>query len=274
MSLRTPPGESPLGIVQEKLERGPLHGWRLLVACACLDRVRGTRAGPVVDAVLRRWPTPTDLGGSSGELEEILRPLGLGSERAKALRALSAAWEDGEWATPGDLPGVGAYALCAWGIFVDRILPEEEPADGWLAAYWRWAVAAATPKVGRKGGPKHAKRLDGRMRGNLRDIPWDATVGDVIMTLGQASAVLGVAFGTLREEARIGNLAARMTGRGRGWITTMAACRAWAEGKNAGNPVIPKRDMPNRYHRLKTGRLVQASAMPHDERDVTHVDEP
>lgn len=261
MTFKTPPGESPLGIVQEKLERGQYHGWRVLVACICMDRVRGVKAEPVVEKVLKRWPKPTDLGGASGELEDVLRPLGLGAKRAKTLRAMSTAWEEGEWADPGDLPGVGAYALSAWGIFVDRVLPEEEPADGWLAAYWRWAVAVSTPKIG--NGSNRLHRRDGKRKRSRRGPPEDVIVGDAILTIGQACYVLGIAYEKVKEECRIGNLAGRFLGRGQGWITTLSACRAWAEGKNAGNKAVPKR--VTKFSRAPAGHFEPMSAPTDDE---------
>ena len=74
-------------------------------------------------ALLLRWPSPEKLADADGSLEDTLRPLGMQANRAKTLRAMSKVLEDGEWAAPQDIPGVGPYALACWRIFVERELP-------------------------------------------------------------------------------------------------------------------------------------------------------
>jgi hypothetical protein len=223
--VQTPSHASPLGLVQESLERGPLHGWRLLVACCLVDRVRGERARPVVAEVLARWPTPSDLALAGGELERSLRTLGLATRRAKTLRSLSSEWDRGEWLDPSELPGVGAYARTCWAIWVECEVPEEEPSDGWLAAWWRWARAEA-----------RGHRVDGRpsssrpSRLEIRAAHVDTYLGDAVLTCAGVAKVVGISTRHARELLTDGRLPGRLVAGRRGWVTTLSAVLEWARG--------------------------------------------
>ena len=265
MTIKTPKAASPLGLLQEKLERGSLYGWRLLVCCACLDRVTGKRAAPVVEKVLARWPAPDDLAVADDvELVEALRPLGMQKARAKHVKKLSQVWRDGDWADPSDLPGVGAYALASWRIFVDGELPDEEPKDGWLAAYWRWAVHVQTI-AGKKYHARrnrttaaplsdgYVPRLDGKRR-SCDVVAPDVVAGDAVLSCGQAQYLTRISTDRLHRELRAGRMRGRYVGGPTGWVTTFRAVHDWCEGKDAGMP--PRRKKVDKIRRGADGRLL------------------
>lgn len=129
---------SPHGLVQERLRRGPLYPWRMLVACQLLNRTTGRQGVPAALAVLERWPSPEALAMAHlGSLRAAIRSCGLWRRRSALLRRLSAAWAAGE-RDPRRLPGVGPYALDSWSIFVDGRLPRRVD-DGKLQLYLKWA---------------------------------------------------------------------------------------------------------------------------------------
>lgn len=81
--------------VQEESMRGDeLDAWRVAIACACLARVQGERARPVVRRILSLCPRPfvalqrTRFGH---ELADTLSPLGLARVRLNAISRLSIA---------------------------------------------------------------------------------------------------------------------------------------------------------------------------------------
>lgn len=250
--MKAPATLSPLGLLQEQVERGPLYGWRVLVVCFCLDKVRGSRAGPVVETLFTRWPTPEEMAAAEDDLEKTLEPLGMQSVRAKNLRAMSAVWRDGEWADPQDLPGVGPYALTAWRIFVDRELPEQEPTDGWLAAYWRWAINTQRPSIKfnrfrRNPTPLfdgtvltslpdgYINKVTGRPKPKVRRAP-EMFMGDAVLTPGQCDYITGVAAYVIQYAIRDGKMRGRKAANT--YLTTWRALLDWCEGKDAGMPRI------------------------------------
>lgn len=75
------------------------------------------------------------LNASPGEVEELLKPLGLQNRRAALLRRLTEDWLAGK--PPEECHGVGRYALDAWAIFVEG-RTDVKPTDHFLKPYLKW----------------------------------------------------------------------------------------------------------------------------------------
>lgn len=115
-AARAPPPCSPLGLLEEAFSNDP---WRLLVVCLLLNQSRAEAVRKVLDPLFSRFPSPATLAHAPhGDLESLLRPLGLQTRRASLLVAFSAAFARGDWSDPAELPGVGRYASDAYRMFV------------------------------------------------------------------------------------------------------------------------------------------------------------
>lgn len=112
----------------------------MLVACSLVNLTHWRQAEPVHAEIRRRWPTPKSLAHAEpGQLEEILRPLGLFRRRAASLRAMASAWMVDPPRTRRDverLPGCGRYAADSWSIFVESA-DDVTVTDGKLLWYLR-----------------------------------------------------------------------------------------------------------------------------------------
>lgn len=141
------PPPSPYGLLQETLYADP---WRVLLACALLNRTTAAQVRTVVWGFLQAWPTAAAVvaaaaaggsgdGGGCAALEAALRPLGLGRTRARTVARLSAAWAAGDWAAVTDLPGVGRYAADAYALFCSgEWRGRAAPQDRELRRYAQW----------------------------------------------------------------------------------------------------------------------------------------
>lgn len=130
-----------MSLFQERLRHEPF--W-MLCACVLVNRTRWSQAESVLNEVRERWPTPHQLSwAGQEELEEVLRPLGFGRQRARRLQDLANEWQ--RWwvflqkrpATASDvltLPGCGKYASDSWAIFVEGRL-DVCPTDRALKAF-------------------------------------------------------------------------------------------------------------------------------------------
>lgn len=147
--LAAEPTRSPHRLLQEELD-GDL--WLTLVACIFLNRTKRvvsepifrelTSLCPTVDAFLRAHEQ------DASRLLEMLRPMGFQNRRLARLEHLAQEISITElhdpdhvfaWGEIRGLHAVGPYAGDAARIFCCGSLPESEPDDGPLSAYWRWA---------------------------------------------------------------------------------------------------------------------------------------
>lgn len=106
----------------------------MLVGCLLLNKTSRKQADRVWPELFERWPDPESLASAGDELEELLRPLGFCSTKAKRLREMSARYAAGDWNDPSELPGVGKYARDSWAMFVDGDPWSVEPEDEKLRA--------------------------------------------------------------------------------------------------------------------------------------------
>jgi len=126
--------------------------WRVMVACVLLNATNRARADRVWPELFARWPDARSFAnGDRHSQGEILRPLGLGRQRARRLRAMSIAWlvrfPTGYRSTRRELadlwarvdvhayPGLGDYAADSFRLFVLGDLTVE-PRDRVVRA-WR-----------------------------------------------------------------------------------------------------------------------------------------
>jgi hypothetical protein len=142
-----------LELVQEELRSSP---WLLLQASVLLNRTRGEAVQGAMEALFARWPTSEAIADAEpSEVAAVLKPLGLQNRRAKSLVALARRWEEilvsnGERPVAEDLtglPGIGAYALDSYRIFVDGVVDDDAPRSGdlRLTSYCVWARTGQVP---------------------------------------------------------------------------------------------------------------------------------
>lgn len=117
-------------------QHGRSFPWRLpdttafgvLVAEVLLRQTRAETVAPIWMALVQTYPTPRELGGaSSADLASLVRPLGLGHQRAEALadlgRTISRDWHGRvprSIAALETLPHVGVYSAHAVASFAFR----------------------------------------------------------------------------------------------------------------------------------------------------------
>jgi len=112
----------------------------MIVACSLVNMTTWRQAQPIHEELRKKYKGPDGLAVAGGELEEMIRPLGLWRRRGKSLRLMSTVWNMIEPTTGEDvldLPGCGSYASDSWMIFVEGKLPDKCPIDNYLSAYWR-----------------------------------------------------------------------------------------------------------------------------------------
>lgn len=142
MSSRSDPRTapvSPLNLFQERYRGDP---WAVLCCVICLNLCTGRALESVHTELFRRWPTPLHMATADrGELESVLRRLGMQRRRAIALVRMSVAYAclwDGR--DPLDLPGIGKYGADSYRIFVRGEL-DVGPTDKELRKYIEWITA-------------------------------------------------------------------------------------------------------------------------------------
>lgn len=110
----------------------------MLVACQLVNLTSWRQAKPVFEAMRVRWPGHVELSEAPiGELEDLLRPLGLFRRQAASLRALAESWRVRVPRTRFDverIPGCGQYAADSWAIFQEGML-DTKASDRKLLAY-------------------------------------------------------------------------------------------------------------------------------------------
>jgi hypothetical protein len=98
--------------------------WHVATASVLICRTRRESAEPVIWAMFDRWSDYAAMAAADSEqLEDLIRPLGLYRNRARALIRLSQRWDTDTWDVIDDLPGVGAYVSDAVRILSFGNLP-------------------------------------------------------------------------------------------------------------------------------------------------------
>ena len=129
--------------LQEKYGKdrnGAYDPWRIAAICVVLNRTRSSRAESVIEELLNRCPNRRSAANVEwGELETLLKPLGLSLVHTNTLRRLSEemacnSWKNEDHPAWDLLYGVGEYASEALRLFVDGDT-SFEPHDLYLREY-------------------------------------------------------------------------------------------------------------------------------------------
>nr|XP_019010957.1 uncharacterized protein I206_04262 [Kwoniella pini CBS 10737]OCF49738.1 hypothetical protein I206_04262 [Kwoniella pini CBS 10737] len=82
-------------LIQEKLRFDP---WKLLIATCLLNKTSGRAALPILEILLKKYPTPKDLSEASiTDLSNLLYPLGLFNQRSSTLIKFSSQYLNYNW---------------------------------------------------------------------------------------------------------------------------------------------------------------------------------
>lgn len=112
----------------------------MLVGCSLVNLTNWIKAKPVFQEMFRRsagdptWFTEVD----ALELQELLKPLGLWRNRAKALPRMAVHYIETpprDFRDVPSIPGCGKYASDSWAIFIDRTPELVRPTDRILLRY-------------------------------------------------------------------------------------------------------------------------------------------
>lgn len=145
----TPRTISPYNLMQEAYRDDP---WALLVGCILFNMVHGSKARPVLEEFLLRWPIPIWLLEQAQEDQDLVlcemrtmfKPLGFQNRRADRVLFMTCDYCDSSWnGDPLELHGIGKYGADSFNIFCRGYLVEDVQ-DKELRNYVRWASSAQT----------------------------------------------------------------------------------------------------------------------------------
>lgn len=141
-----------------------LSPWRVIVITMLLKRTTGKQVRPVLDELFQRWPRPLEMSRASANLQELIRPLGFGTQRAEELRKMSRQYSDWLREEHVDDPGTRIPTLAAGpppervrhfygcGQYVEQAYRiccrgdlSFEPTDKELRSYREWRLANGQP---------------------------------------------------------------------------------------------------------------------------------
>lgn len=134
-----PEGNPDYRLIQEQYADDP---WKVLVCAILVRRARGSYAKAIAEEFFRRWGDP-DVFMASADPDEVfalLKPLGFGNIRTRAIAKLSDAYlslsDPFDLVEVSGLPEVGNYALESFTIFVLGVT-DFRPEDLMLQYYLR-----------------------------------------------------------------------------------------------------------------------------------------
>lgn len=132
------PPRSPFGLLQEDLGHSE---WLILIACQMLNCTARRQVEGVLPKFIAKWPGPEAfVVADPDEVVETCRTLGFANRRTKNMLAMTRAYLTNEWKHASELPGIGVYGSRCWEMLCLGIIGEQEPSDGALRMYWKWAV--------------------------------------------------------------------------------------------------------------------------------------
>ncbi len=136
--------DSPFGLLEELFVENP---FQLLLSTILLNRTTRIQVDPVLYELLQHWSTPESLLEADFDaLHQVVRPLGMGSRRAKGLLQFARDYVT-QKKDVMELYYCGPYAQDAYRLFIQRNA-SIEPLDPALCAYARYqrGVLANEPK--------------------------------------------------------------------------------------------------------------------------------
>ncbi|XP_055805182.1 methyl-CpG-binding domain protein 4-like protein isoform X2 [Solanum dulcamara] len=133
------PPRSPFNLLQENHAHDP---WRVLVICMLLNCTTGVQVKRVVEEFFTLCPNAmaaTEV--AVGDIEKLIRPLGLYTKRSLAIPRLSQEYLGKTWTHVTQLHGIGKYAADAYAIFCTGKWDQVHPNDHMLTKYWEFLHA-------------------------------------------------------------------------------------------------------------------------------------
>ena len=100
--------------------------WQHMVGVICLNQTYRKQVKEVLPKLFKRYPNPKAyLRGRLKTQENMLKPLGMWSVRAKRLRKMSEQYLTWNGVEASDLHGIGKYGSDSYKIFYKNIIPED-----------------------------------------------------------------------------------------------------------------------------------------------------
>jgi methyl-CpG-binding domain protein 4 len=119
-------------MIQEIYQHDP---WKMMVCCIFLNQTGRDQVDQIRTKFFESYPDPaTAERADSGEMSEMIAPLGFKNRRTETIKKFSSDWLHKEWKDPIELYGIGKYGQDSWEIFQGCNL-EVKPTDGALIGY-------------------------------------------------------------------------------------------------------------------------------------------
>ncbi len=100
--------------------------WQHMVGVMCLNLTYRKQVKEVLPKLFKRYPDPQSyLRGRLKKQQEMLKPLGMWSVRAKRLRRMSKEFLEWNGAEASDLHGIGKYGSDSYKIFYKNEIPND-----------------------------------------------------------------------------------------------------------------------------------------------------
>ena len=100
--------------------------WQHMVGVMCLNLTYRKQVKEVLPKLFKRYPDPQSyLRGRLKKQQEMLKPLGMWSVRAKRLRRMSKEFLDWNGDEASDLHGIGKYGSDSYKIFYKNEIPKD-----------------------------------------------------------------------------------------------------------------------------------------------------
>ena len=100
--------------------------WQHMVGVICLNQTYRKQVKEVLPKLFKRYPNPKAyLRGRLKTQENILKPLGMWSVRAKRLRQMSKEYLTWDGEEASDLHGIGKYGSDSYKIFYKNEIPND-----------------------------------------------------------------------------------------------------------------------------------------------------
>ena len=109
-------------MVQEQVK----SKWQHMVGVICLNQTYRKQVKEVLPKLFKRYPNAEAfLRGRLKTQENMLKPLGMWSVRAKRLRKMSKDYLNWDGVEASDLHGIGKYGSDSYKIFYKSIIPDD-----------------------------------------------------------------------------------------------------------------------------------------------------
>ena len=112
-------------MVQQQI-KNPHKEWKHMVSVICLNQTYRKHVKIILPKLFARYPNPKAyLRGSHKTQQNMLKPLGMWSVRAKRLRKMSKQFLSWDGVEASDLHGIGKYGSDSYKIFYKGVIPKD-----------------------------------------------------------------------------------------------------------------------------------------------------